>query len=164
MRSLLPLIGATVLMAGGAFCAWQAWLIADEGDAADRTHAAQRVAVQALSDAYAGKRNQLLRAVADPSVATVIDDHAGAAARLRVLVPAASEIEVYSAGMDEVVRANYREFGYAKAAQLMAALGSTDAPLASSTRSAADRRLSVVEPVNTGGAVRAWVWVEYPFD
>jgi phosphomannomutase/phosphoglucomutase len=164
MRRVLPLIGATLLIAGGAFCAWQAWLIADESDAAERTRSAQRQAVHDLGDAYAARHNQLMRALVDPAVAAGIDDHAAAAARLRTLLPATSDIEVYSGGLDEVVRANYREFGYAKAAQLMAALGATGAPLAASSMRGSERRLTVAEPVNAEGAVRAWVWIEYPFD
>ncbi|WP_233260214.1 phosphomannomutase/phosphoglucomutase [Luteibacter sp. OK325] len=164
MRRLLPLIGATLLIVGGAFCAWQAWLIADETDAAERTRAAQRQAVHDLGEAYAARHNQLMRALADPDVATGIDDHVAAAARLRTLLPATSAIEIFSGGLDEVVRANYREFGYAKAAQLMAALGETGAPLASSSMHGGERRLTVAEPVNVSGSVRAWVWLEYPFD
>jgi len=164
MQRVLPLIGATLLIAGGAFCAWQAWLIADETDAAERTRAAQRQAVHDLGEAYASRHNQLMRALADPDVATGIDDHVVAAARLRTLLPATSNIEIFSGGLDEVVRANYREFGYAKAAQLMAALGETGAPLASSSMHGLERRLTVAEPVNINGATRAWVWLEYPFD
>jgi phosphomannomutase/phosphoglucomutase len=164
MRRVLPLIGATLLIAGGVFCAWQTWLIADESDAAERTRTAQRQAVHNLGEAYAAWHNQLMRAIADPAIAAGIDDHAATAARLRTLLPATSDIEIYSGGLDEVVRANYREFGYAKAAQLMAALGETGAPLASSSMHGADRRLTVAEPVNIGGAVRAWVWLEYPFE
>jgi len=164
MRRLLPLIGATLLIAGGAFCAWQAWLIADESDAAERTRAAQRQAVRDLGDAYAARHTQLVRALADPEVAQGIDDRAATAARLRRLLPTTSDIEIYSGGLDEVVRANYREFGYAKAAQLMGALSASGAPLASSSLHGNERRLTVAEPVGAEGAVRAWVWLEYPFD
>jgi phosphomannomutase / phosphoglucomutase len=165
MQRVLPLIGATLLIVGGAFCAWQAWLIADESDAAERTRSAQRQAVRDLGEAYAARHNQLTRALADPVVATGIDDHAAAAARLRTLLPGTSDIEIYSGSLDEVVRANYREFGYAKAAQLMAALGETSgAPLASSSMHGVERRLTVAEPVNANGSVHAWVWLEYPFD
>ena len=164
MRRVLPLIGATLLIVGGVFCAWQAWLIADETDAAERTRTAQRQAVHDLGEAYAARHNQLVRALADPAVETGIDDHAATAARLRTLLPATSDIEIYSGGLDEVVRANYREFGYAKAAQLMAALGETGTPLASSSMHGGERRLTVAEPVNANGSVRAWVWLEYPFD
>ena len=164
MRRMLPLIGATLLIAGGAFCAWQAWLIADESDAAERTRVAQRQAVRNLGDLYGAWHGQLMRAVGDPQVAAGIDDHAATAARLHALLPNASGIEIYSGGLDEVVRANYREFGYAKAAQLMAALGATGTPLASSSVHGTERRLTVPEPVNADGSVRAWVWLEYPFD
>src|ERR1700750_2739771 len=46
----------------------------------------------------------------------------------------------------------------------MAALGATGAPLASSSVRGNERRLTVAEPVNADGSVRAWVWLEYPFD
>ena len=164
MRRVLPLVGATLLLAGGAFCAWQAWLIADESDATERVRAAQRKVVHDLGEAYAARHVQLMRALADPALATGIDDHVAAAARLHTLLPATSNVEIYSGGLDEVVRANYREFGYAKAAQLMAALGASGAPLASSSMHGNDRRLTVAEPVNAEGSVRAWVWIEYPFD
>lgn len=164
LRRLLPLAGATLLIVAGAFCAWQTWLIADEGAAAERTRDAQRQAVSDIGGLYGAKRQQFLRASADPSVQSVIDDHAAAAARLHALLPAAAVVEVYSAGLDEVVRANFREFGYSKAAQLMAALGSSEAPVAGTTVSGGRRHLSVAEPISVGGTVRAWAWLEYPFD
>lgn len=165
VRRLLTLVAATVLIVGGAFCAWQAWLIADEESAAADVRAAQAEAVRGLNAEYAGLRKQFLLALTDPSLAASIDDHAAAGARLHALLPAAQTVEVYSPGLDEVVRANYREFGYAKAAQLMAVLGATDAPAARSSQgSDGKRHLSVVEPIQVSGALRAWVWLEYPFD
>jgi phosphomannomutase / phosphoglucomutase len=163
-RRLLTLVGATVLIVAGAFCAWQAWLIADEENAAAEVRSAQAEAVRELSGEYANLRKQFQVALADPTVLAGIDDHAAAAARLHSLLPTTLVVEVFSPGMDEVVRANYREFGYAKAAQLMAALGATEAPSASTQSADGKRRLSIVEPVQAGGAVRAWVWLEYPFD
>ena len=56
LRRLLPLAGATLLLVAGAFCAWQTWLIADEGSAAERTHDAQRETVKALSSARAAMK------------------------------------------------------------------------------------------------------------
>lgn len=162
---LLTLIAATVLIAGGAFCAWQAWLIADEESAAADVRAAQAEAVRDLSAEYANLRKQFLAVLADPALATAIDDRTAAAARLHVLLPAAQVVEVYSPGLDEVVRANYREFGYAKAAQLMAALGSPEATAARTTQGEDGKRhLSVVEPIQSGGTLRGWAWLEYPFD
>jgi len=164
LRRLLPLAGATLLLVAGAFCAWQTWLIADEGSAAERTHAAQRETVKALGSLISAKRGALHKALATGDLNGSIDDHVATAARLRAALPDVRVVEVYSGGLDEVVRANYREFGYAKAAQLMAALGNTGLPLASTSLQAGERRLSIVEPVTSEGMVRAWVWLEYPFD
>jgi len=166
LRRSLPLAAATLLIIAGAFCAWQAWLIADEGDAAERTRTAQQQVVSALGQQIGARKMQLLHALGDPAVQQGIDDHAATAARLRALLPGTRALELYNGGMDEVVRANFREFGYAKAAQLLAALGSAEGPgpLLTTTMSGGERRLSAVEPVNIGGSLRAWVWLEYPFD
>ncbi|HEY4090670.1 MAG TPA: phosphomannomutase/phosphoglucomutase [Luteibacter sp.] len=161
---MLTLVGATVLIVAGAFCAWQAWLIADEESAAADVRSAQAEAVRDLSGEYAGLRKQFQVAFNDPAFLASIDDHAAAAARLHAVIPAAQVVEIYSPGLDEVVRANYREFGYAKAAQLMAALGASEPPSASTQSSDGKRRLSVVEPIQVGGAMRAWAWLEYPFE
>src|SRR6201991_924764 len=164
LRRLLPLAGATLLLVAGAFCAWQAWLIADEGNAAEQTRVAQRQTVTALEAVVAGKRQQLQRVVAERGLVGGIDDHAAAAERLRARLPGVRAVEVYSGGLDEVVRANYREFGYAKAAQLLAALGASDTPPASTSQSGGERRLTIVDPVAADGGTRAWIWLEYPFD
>jgi phosphomannomutase/phosphoglucomutase len=158
------LVAATVLIMTGAFCAWQAWLIADEDHAAGEVRAAQADAVRELSADYEGLRKQFQGAVNDATLLAGIDDHAAAAARLHTLLPTAEVVEVFSPGLDEVVRANYREFGYAKAAQLMAALGANEPPPATTQSTDGKRRLSVVEPIQAGGALRAWAWLEYPFD
>src|ERR1700755_3720773 len=83
LRRLLPLAGATLLLVAGAFCAWQAWLIADEGGAAERTRAAQRQTVRDLGELIAAKREALHRALADSALAATIDDHESVAMRLR---------------------------------------------------------------------------------
>jgi phosphomannomutase/phosphoglucomutase len=153
-----------LLLVAGAFCAWQAWLIADEGNAAEQTRVAQRQTVTALEAVVAGKRQQLQRVVAESGLVGGIDDHAAAAERLRARLPGVRAVEVYSGGLDEVVRANYREFGYAKAAQLLAALGASDTPPASTSQSGGERRLTIVDPVAADGGTRAWIWLEYPFD
>src|SRR3546814_6137499 len=54
--ALLPLAGGTVLLLLGLFCAWQTWLIADEGNAIQRVHVAQDEAVQAVSAEIASQR------------------------------------------------------------------------------------------------------------
>jgi phosphomannomutase / phosphoglucomutase len=164
VRMLLTLVGATVLLVVGAFCAWQAWLIADEENAAADVRTAQAEAARQLSAEYAGLRKQFLAALNDPALIAGIDDRAAASARLHALLPSTLSVEVYSPGLDEVVRANYREFGYAKAAQLMAALSASEPPAANTQTVDGKRRLSVVEPIQAAGALRAWAWLEYPFD
>ncbi|TCV92673.1 phosphomannomutase [Luteibacter rhizovicinus] len=164
VAGLLPLVGATLLIAGGLFCVWQTWLIADEADAAERVRSAQRQAVHDIGEVIAARHAQVAKAAADPVLASIIDDHGAAAQRLKQLLPDSKEIEVYSGGLDEVVRANYREFGYAKAAQLMAALGSDEQSPVQSFLVGTERELSVVEPIGGPGAVRAYVWLQYPFD
>jgi phosphomannomutase / phosphoglucomutase len=63
-----------------------------------------------------------------------------------------------------VLHANYRTFGYAKAAQLMAAPDADGEPSAQSQmKGINDRRLTLVEPLGAAQKPLAWVWVELPF-
>src|SRR5690606_28548479 len=126
-RRLLPLAAGTLLVLLGLFCAWQAWLIADEGSANERVHRAQDQLVQSLGAEIAAERARAAEAVGsvDP---VVRGDPALLAAAVRRRLPEALAVEVYSAGLDEVLHANYREFGYAKAAQLLAAQTAEGAP------------------------------------
>ncbi|HEX8776666.1 MAG TPA: phosphomannomutase/phosphoglucomutase, partial [Rhodanobacter sp.] len=67
--------------------------------------------------------------------------------------------------LDEVVHANFREFGYAKAAQLMAAQTADGLPpVQSASHGAGDRRLSLVLPLGPPQQAQAWLWVELPFE
>lgn len=163
-RRLLTLAGATTCFVVGLFCAWQAWLIADEDSAAQGTRNAQVQAASSLGELWSGMHRRFDQASHDTGVLAVVDDHAAAAARLRQLLPAAREVEVFSPGMDEVVHADYRAFGYAKAAQMLAALGAGGAVRASTTVVGNERRLTVVEPLQRDGTTVAWVWLAYPFD
>ncbi|HZX72228.1 MAG TPA: phosphomannomutase/phosphoglucomutase [Rhodanobacter sp.] len=160
----LPLAGATLLLLLGLFCAWQTWLIADKGDAVERVHAAQAQAVKAVSDEVARQRRVVEKAVATVDPATVMNDPAQTAAALRLRLPEAKQLELYSGDLKEVLRANYREFGYAKAAQLMAAQTAEGLPpVQSVSYGSGDRRLSLVIPLGPPEQAQAWVWVELPF-
>jgi phosphomannomutase/phosphoglucomutase len=152
-----------VLLLLGLFCAWQAWLIGSESGAAARVHAAQNLAVRSLATEIAAERQQVAQAIASLDPATQQGDRAQLAAVLRERLPQALDVEVFSAGLDEVLHANYREFGYAKAAQLMAAQTS-DGELPMQTVSArGQRRLSLVQPLGPMQRPLAWIWVELPF-
>jgi phosphomannomutase/phosphoglucomutase len=162
--AMLPLAGGTLLLLLGLFCAWQTWLIADEHHADERVHAAQAQAVQAVAGEVARQRGEVQKALALVDPATVMNDPARSVATLRLRLPQARQLELYSGDLKEVLRANYREFGYAKAAQLMAAQTAEGAPPVQSVYYGnGDRRLSMVMPLGTPDQTQAWVWVELPF-
>lgn len=163
-QHLLPLAGGTVLLLLGLFCAWQTWLIADEGNAIERVHVAQDQAVQAMSDEVARQRGMVEKVLAGLDPVTLMSDPAQSAAALRQQLPQAKKLELYSGDLNEVLKANYREFGYAKAAQLMAAQSVEGVPLAQSVSyGSGDRRLSLVIPLGPPQQAQAWAWVELPF-
>jgi phosphomannomutase/phosphoglucomutase len=163
-RRLLPLAGATLLLLVGVFCAWQAWLIANEGRAIDGVHAAQATAVRELSDEIAIQRGKVERVLAGVDPATAMTDPVRSAASIREQLPEAQKLELYSGDLSEVLHANYRTFGYAKAAQLMNAQSADGMPLAQSVSyGSADRRLSLVIPLGPPQRTQAWAWVELPF-
>ncbi len=162
--TLLPLAGGTMLLLLGLFCAWQTWLIADEGNAIEQVHAAQKEAVKAVSDEIARERRGIERVLMTVDPAVVMADRAQATAALRLKLPQVRQLELYSGDLSEVLRANYREFGYAKAAQLMAAQSDEGVPPAQSVSYGnGDRRLSMVIPLGTPLRAQAWVWLELPF-
>ena len=104
----LPLAGATLLLLLGLFCAWQTWLIADKGHAVARVHAAQAQAVKAVADEVARQHGVVEKALARVDPATVMDDPAQTTATLRLRLPQAMQLELYSGDLKEVLRANYR--------------------------------------------------------
>lgn len=162
--AVLPLAGGTLLLLLGLFCAWQTWLIADEHHADERVHAAQAQAVKAVADEVARQRGAVEKALALVDPATVLNDPAQSIATLRLRLPQAQQLDIYSGDLKEVLRANYREFGYAKAAQLMAAQTAEGAPPVQSVYYGnGDRRLSMVVPLGAPDQTQAWVWVELPF-
>ena len=161
---LLPLAGGTALLLLGLFCAWQTWLIADEGSAIERVHVAQDQAVQAMSDEIARQRGAIEKVLAGVDPVNLMSDPAQSAAALRQQLPQARKLELYSGDLNEVLKANYREFGYAKAAQLMAAQSAEGIPLVQSVSyGGGDRRLSLVIPLGPPQQAQAWAWIELPF-
>ncbi|MGA0588520.1 phosphomannomutase/phosphoglucomutase [Dyella sp. KRB-257] len=162
-RRLLPLAAGTLALLLGLFAGWQTWLIADEGHANDRVHRAQAETVHAIA-AELDRQRQAARAALDAlDPATVLADPARAAAAVKARLPQALDVQFYSAGMDEVLHANYREFGYAKAAQLLAAQAQTGPAVAQTVYVGNDRRVSFAMPLGTGVHAVAWAWIELPF-
>lgn len=161
---LWPLALGTLLLLLGAFCAWQTWLIANEDNATARIQQARDEAVQRLAQVVAAQRATVQKAVASMDPTLLQGDPAALVAALRAKLPQAQQVDVYSGSLVEVVHANFREFGYAKAAQLMAAQ-TVDGlpPVQSVSYSLVDRRLSVVSPLGSPQQAQAWLWVELPF-
>ena len=158
------LAGGTLLLAFGIFCAWQTWLIADQGSAVEEVHATQNQAVQVLGKEITAEHDQVTTAIAGTDTSALPADPAPALAAIKQRLPQALNVELYSAGLDEVLHANYRNFGYAKAAQLMAAPDiQGDPPVQSLLKGVGDRRLTIVMPLDAQQKPAAWVWVELPF-
>lgn len=158
------LAGGTLLLMFGIFSAWQTWLIADQGSAVQQVHAAQDQTVQALGAEIARERDDVTKAIAGVDVSGLPASSAQVLGALKQRLPQATNVELYSANLDEVLHANYHDFGYAKAAQLMAAPDADGAPPAQSQfRGAGDRRITLVEPLGSQQKPLAWVWIELPF-
>jgi phosphomannomutase/phosphoglucomutase len=162
-RTWLPLAGGTLLLLLGLFCAWQTWLIADESRAIDEVHAAQDQTAKVLSDQVTTERHKIEAVLITVDPSTVMSDPRQSASALRQQLPHALTVELYSGDLSEVLKANYREFGYAKAAQLMAAQSAQGVPLAQSVLQGGERRLSMVMPLGSPQEAKAWAWIELPF-
>ncbi|EIL88074.1 phosphomannomutase/phosphoglucomutase [Rhodanobacter sp. 115] len=163
-RSLLPLAGATLLLIGGLFCAWQTWLIADQGRSLAQVHHAQDLAVTAVASAINRERTEVAKVLAGADPAVVQNNPAQAAASLRQGLPQVQQLELYSGSLNEVLHANYRQFGYAEAAQLMAAQDADGVPpMQTVFHGSNERRMSLVMPLGPAQQPLAWAWIELPF-
>ncbi|PXV53702.1 phosphomannomutase / phosphoglucomutase [Dyella jiangningensis] len=162
-RALLPFALGILLVLGGLFCLWQTWQIADESSAKDRVHAAQKQAADAVAAEIASERGRVEAAVHSLAPDSIVADPAQAATELRQLIPGALKVDAYSGGLDEVLHANYRVFGYGKAAQLMAAQTADGKPPAQTVPDSGTRVLALVVPVGPATHPQAWVWVALPF-
>jgi phosphomannomutase/phosphoglucomutase len=139
-------------------------LIANQGSAVEHVHAAQDKAVQVLAEEVVRQHQLVNRAVAGIDASGLPASAPQVIATLKQRLPEALNIELYSGGLDEVLHANYREFGYAKAAQLMSAPDAEGGPpVEAILKAAGDRRLTLVVPVGTTQKPQAWAWIELPF-
>lgn len=163
-RRQLTLAGGTLLFLLGLFCAWQTWLIADEASSNERVHAAQDQVVRAMASEIATERGKVQKVLASVDASTLMRDPVKSATTLRQQLPQVKKLELYSGDLSEVLHANYRDFGYAKAAQLLAAK-SADGPalMQSVSAGSGDRHLSLVISLGSQQQPMAWAWVELPF-
>ena len=169
IQRALPLAGATVLLLLGLFCAWQTWLIVREAGAEEHVRSAQRVAAQALATTVKLQRDRIEQALADPAVTAALAGNdvrgrAAAATAVYRLLPQVQHVEFYDPALVTMLHVDYREFGYAKAAQLMNAQND-DAPSPMETMQRNGQRLlTLAQPVRAaGGDVLGYAWLELPF-
>jgi phosphomannomutase / phosphoglucomutase len=160
---LLMLAGGTLLLAFAVFCAWQTWLIGNQGGAVRQIHAAQDEAVRALGQEISTLHDQANWAVSNVDASGLPASSASVLTALKQRLPQASNVELYSAGLDEVLHANYHDFGYAKAAQLMAAPDAEGTPPVQSQTDKSGRHLTAVLPLGSQQKPLAWAWIESPF-
>jgi phosphomannomutase/phosphoglucomutase len=162
-RRLLPLAAGTLLLLLGLFGAWQTWLITNESHAIEQVHQAQDQAVQALAAEIAAERRPVEQVLSSVDPAALQGDRTLLITALRQQLPQVLKLELYSGNLDEVLHANYRDFGYAKAAQLMATQTADGAALVQSVNEGGERRLSLVLPLGAALRPLAWAWIELPF-
>lgn len=164
----LPIAAATLLLVIALFCAWQmvqVWLDADARSSLNE----QRVRVaQSLSEQVSASRAKVLAALAAPAVADALrageSGRAPALAALRLALPEMTDGAFYSPTLTEVMANDFREFGYAKAAQLVKAQSGL-APVQSIKYGKDARLLSFAEAIKSAhGQPLAVAWVALPSD
>ena len=164
----LPLAGATVLLVFVVFAGWQAYLIRRETDVRDGLLRVRAAAAASVETVVRDAQTQLAQALRDPALASDLaaGDAAGrlaAAQRLKTRLPSALAVEMFEPALKDVLSADFRRFGYAKAAQLVRAQASGGAAPIEVRGIGADRVLSLVDPVDSGDRVIGYAWVALPF-
>ncbi len=167
---LAALAAATLLLAFALFCAWQAWLIGRQAQAVSVARQAQQEVAQRLGHTLQARHARVDRALADPAVRAGLSrgDPAGRAAaarRVQTLLPQARHVQFFSPSLEEVLRADYQKFGYAKAAWLMQLKDAApkDASRMRAIRRGREHLLGLARRVEAaGGGIQAYVWLDWP--
>ncbi|HJU07545.1 MAG TPA: phosphomannomutase/phosphoglucomutase, partial [Rhodanobacteraceae bacterium] len=149
------------------FMGWQTWLIARESAAGQSLAQDKAQALARVTAAVSAQRAEVDRALADPRLLTALDggDPASrehAAQLLRVLLPDARDAAFYSASLDEVLKGNLQQIGYARASQLMRAQGA-NAAAPVEVRARTPQIVSYAQPIVEHGATLAYAVVDMPF-
>ncbi|MBS0431786.1 MAG: phosphomannomutase/phosphoglucomutase [Proteobacteria bacterium] len=158
---------AVLLLIGALFLGWQAWLIARQSGIAQDLAQDKAQALAGVSAAVVSQRQEVERALANPTLREALaagdaDARARAAQLLKALLPQAHAVAFYSAALDEVLKGNLQQIGYARAAQLMRAQGA-NAAAPEEVRTRMPQTVSYAQPLADAGKTIAWVVVEMPF-
>ncbi|HEU4663232.1 MAG TPA: phosphomannomutase/phosphoglucomutase [Dokdonella sp.] len=168
LRTLGPFALGTFLLVFGAFLAWQSWLLWLTQRGIENADAARAEAIGAIAGEVRERQRMVQQALEDASVQQPLqlgaDGRAAAAAALRQLLPIATDVEFFSADLDEVLSGDLKAIGYAKAAALMQAKINPKQPLAEMrTEKATGQQLMIAMPARVGEQVVAFAVVELPF-
>jgi|SRR6185437_13023743 len=159
---------AVLLLIGALFMGWQAWLIARQSTVAQDLVQDKAQALAGVSAAVTSQQREVERALANPTVREALgtgdaDARAHAAQLLKALLPQAHDVAFYSVSLDEVLKGNLQQIGYARAAQLMRAQGAS-AAAPEEVRTRAPQTVSYAQAVmGAQGTPIAYVVVEMPF-
>ena len=161
----LALALGTLLVLFGLFMGWQAWLAKHQTEAAQTLVQARQDVAQQIGLIVADKRAQVVKALTRPALVAQLaaNDDAQtrevAAQRIKAEVKGAEAVTLYSPQLDEVLRGNLQQLGYARAAQLMSVLNGADLGPAQSPQS---KTLSFAGPITgVGGTVLAYATVDF---
>jgi len=161
----LALALGTLLVLFGLFMGWQAWLAKRQTDAAQTLVQARQDVAQKIGLIVADKRAQVVKALTQPALVAQLaapDDaqtRAAVAQRIKAEVKGAEAVTLYTPQLNEVLRGNLQQLGYARAAQLMSVLSDADIGPAQSPQS---KTLSFAGPITgADGAVLAYATVDF---
>ena len=164
VADLLLALG-TLLVLFGLFMGWQAWLAQRQAAATLMLVQARQDVAQKIALIVADKREQVIRALAQPAFIARLsasDDpqtRAAVVQGIKAEVKDASAVTLYSAQLNEVLHGNLQQLGYARAAQLMSSFGDSDLGPAQSPQS---KTLSFAGPiVGVDGKALAYATVDF---
>jgi phosphomannomutase / phosphoglucomutase len=164
-RRLLPIAMATLLLGASVFFGWQA-LQVWRGETARSTLLEQRgLQAEKIGTEIEQMRARIAAALLMPAVQQPLlsGDPAQrevAAAALRLNLPEMTEGYFFSPELSEVMGTDFRQFGYAKAAQLIQAQNGSAAVQSVAIKK--QRMITFAEPVKAGEQLIAVAWVAVP--
>ncbi|MEP6484656.1 MAG: phosphomannomutase/phosphoglucomutase [Rudaea sp.] len=161
---------ACVLLIAGIFCLWQSWLKFRIYSGTGQIETVSQWEVQALGTFVAETRKRISTAVNDDTVTAPLQQGGegaidAATNALQKLLPDLVSADFYKADLSDVLKVDFAEFGYAKAAMLVRAhelnLG---APLQSHRKANKQRVLAFALPAVRAKDAVAFAYVELPFE
>ncbi|TAN08882.1 MAG: phosphomannomutase/phosphoglucomutase [Rhodanobacteraceae bacterium] len=144
---------------------WQTWLAWHQASASRMLVTARQSVASKIALVIADKRAELTRALTQPALIAQLAANdapparAAAAARLKNEITGAAAVTLYSTQLNEVLHGNLKQLGYARAAQLMSALGADQLGPA---QSPVARTMSFAGPIiGANGAILAYASIDF---